>query len=184
VDRKVPFNLPALTLNPLAAIFMTSRHGLLLTPRTAGVPAPPSSPNGTCLDHNRNQTFLPEMDKFQCSVRLVKTEVMGQAEKSGVMTDLNILIPRDSTLSLVEAGDIKSRGEIVGQGVQKSTGELHAFLAIPCGEERSEDCEDEAESKSAAPSGIAARPDVALSEGVRELLRQRLTPDRFGVKRQ
>jgi hypothetical protein len=136
------------------------------------------------FDHKRDQTFIREMDKFGCSVRLVKTEVMGQAEKSGVMTDLNILIPRDSTLNLVEAGDINSRGEIVGQGVQKSIGELHAFLAIPCGEERSEDCEDEAEGKSAAPSGIAARPDVALSEGVRELLRQRLTPDRFGVKRQ
>jgi hypothetical protein len=33
------------------------------------------------FDHKRDQTFIREMDKFGCSVRLVKTEVMGQAEK-------------------------------------------------------------------------------------------------------
>jgi hypothetical protein len=46
-------------------------------------------PKETCLnglsplqfDHKRNQTFIREMDKFQCSVRLVKTKVVRQAEK-------------------------------------------------------------------------------------------------------
>jgi hypothetical protein len=32
------------------------------------------------FDHKRDQTFIRRMDKFQCSVRLVKAEVM-EAEK-------------------------------------------------------------------------------------------------------
>jgi probable HAF family extracellular repeat protein len=49
----------------------------------------------------------------------------------GVMTDLNTLIPARSPLFLLFAVAINSRGEVAGFGVQKSTGEVHAFLASP-----------------------------------------------------
>jgi probable HAF family extracellular repeat protein len=49
---------------------------------------------------------------------------------SGVMTDLNSLIPVASTLYLLTAFGIDDAGEIAGFGVTDS-GELHAFLATP-----------------------------------------------------
>jgi probable HAF family extracellular repeat protein len=51
--------------------------------------------------------------------------------QNGVMTDMNDLIPANSPLLLLFAAGINSRGEIVGYGIQKSTGETHAFLATP-----------------------------------------------------
>lgn len=51
--------------------------------------------------------------------------------KDGVMTDLNTLVPSDAPLYLLDADAINERGEIAGFGAT-STGELHAFLAIPC----------------------------------------------------
>lgn len=47
-----------------------------------------------------------------------------------VMTDLNTLIPDTSPLFLISAFGINERGEIAGVG-QTSTGQGHAFLAIP-----------------------------------------------------
>ena len=49
----------------------------------------------------------------------------------GTMTDLNTLIPADSPLFLLQACSINSRGELTGLAVDTSTGEAHAFLAIP-----------------------------------------------------
>jgi probable HAF family extracellular repeat protein len=51
--------------------------------------------------------------------------------QNNVMTDLNALVPPTSPLYLVIAFAINDEGEIVGQAVQKSTGDVHAFLATP-----------------------------------------------------
>ncbi|HZW92850.1 MAG TPA: hypothetical protein VFF64_07850 [Candidatus Eremiobacteraceae bacterium] len=50
--------------------------------------------------------------------------------QDGVMTDLNALTSSDSPLYLVVAYGINSRGDITGLGIT-STGEAHAYLAIP-----------------------------------------------------
>jgi subtilisin family serine protease len=49
----------------------------------------------------------------------------------GVPTDLNTLIPADSPLQLQTACTINSRGEIVGFAIEKSTGQIRGYLAIP-----------------------------------------------------
>ena len=51
--------------------------------------------------------------------------------QNGVMTDLNALIPPTSPLYLVIPYGINDAGEIVGQAVQKSTGDMHGFLLTP-----------------------------------------------------
>jgi probable HAF family extracellular repeat protein len=67
--------------------------------------------------------------------------------QNGVMTDLNTLVPGPpfSPLYLLVAWDINDRGEIAGLGLA-STGEQHAFLAIPCDEDHAEveGCKDAA----------------------------------------
>jgi probable HAF family extracellular repeat protein len=50
--------------------------------------------------------------------------------QNGTMTDLNTLIPTNSTLYLLLAYSINSSGQIVGLAVT-SSGALHAFLATP-----------------------------------------------------
>ena len=64
-------------------------------------------------------------------------------EHGGPMIDLNMLIPANSSLLLVDATYINERGEIAGHGLTTS-GENHAFLLIPCGE-GIEGCGDAAE---------------------------------------
>jgi probable HAF family extracellular repeat protein len=49
----------------------------------------------------------------------------------GTMEDLNSLVPEDSALYLLFAQTINASGTIVGFGVHKETGEMHAFQAIP-----------------------------------------------------
>ncbi|MES2359700.1 MAG: hypothetical protein V4529_15295 [Gemmatimonadota bacterium] len=49
----------------------------------------------------------------------------------GVMTDLNDLIPADAPLYLISPFSISGDGEITGLAIVKSTGEAHAFLAVP-----------------------------------------------------
>ena len=98
--------------------------------------------------------------------------------QSGVMTDLNTLIPADSPLFLLAAkGTINSRGQIAGFGLEKSTGEVHAFLATPTnGEVASESA------ALAARAGTSRGSKVALSENVRKMLREQRYPYRgFGV---
>ena len=89
--------------------------------------------------------------------------------EDGVMTDLSTLVPANSTLDFPDPININSRGQIVGLGVVKSTGELHAFLLTPSNGEAVD------ESAASALSGnISERPKVFLPENVRQLLRQRM----------
>jgi probable HAF family extracellular repeat protein len=90
--------------------------------------------------------------------------------QSGVMTDLNTLIPPGSPLFLIYGAAINNRGEIAGQAVDQS-GNSMAFLAIPCDEEHADnkECEDAAE----GPTDVSQRPQITLPENIREQLRQR-----------
>lgn len=54
--------------------------------------------------------------------------------QGGVMTDLNDLIPRNSSLQLVIANDINDRGEIAGYAIDLATGAGPGFVAFPCDE--------------------------------------------------
>ena len=49
----------------------------------------------------------------------------------GVPTDLNTLIPANSSLRLLTACSINSRGEIAGFAQEKNTGQYRGYLAIP-----------------------------------------------------
>src|SRR5437667_6487847 len=94
--------------------------------------------------------------------------------QSGVMTDLNTLIPAGSPLFLLSAFSNNSRGEIVGQALQISTGEVHGYLAIPSNREST------SESATVAARGeTVQRPKFVLPENVRKLLRKRLGFGRF-----
>jgi probable HAF family extracellular repeat protein len=90
--------------------------------------------------------------------------------QSGVMTDLNTLIPADSPLFLITACSINSRGEIIGIAVEKSTGDIHGYLATPSGAAGNE-------SLTAAPQGVSP---MVLSEDARTQLQQRARFGRFG----
>ena len=50
---------------------------------------------------------------------------------NGVPVDLNTQVPSDSTMYLVWAEAVNNRGEIAGWGVDKATGDIHSYLAIP-----------------------------------------------------
>ena len=78
--------------------------------------------------------------------------------QKGVMTDLNSVVPADTSLDIVDPSGINSRGEIVGLAIEKATGQLHAFLAIPCDEEHAdkEGCEDAGHDLNATQSRPAA----------------------------
>jgi probable HAF family extracellular repeat protein len=49
----------------------------------------------------------------------------------GVPVDLNTQVPSDSTMYLVWAQAVNNLGEIAGWGVDKATGDIHTYLAIP-----------------------------------------------------
>jgi probable HAF family extracellular repeat protein len=51
--------------------------------------------------------------------------------QNGQMTDLNTLTPTSSTLYLLIACSINSKGQIVGFGVDTLTGETHGYVATP-----------------------------------------------------
>jgi len=93
------------------------------------------------------------------------------------MTDLNVLVPADSSLHMLEAPGINSRGEIVGLAIEKTTGQLRAFLAIPCDAEHANEkgCEDGAEATTAARGQTGESPKFVLPGNVRRMLRQRLS---------
>ena len=90
------------------------------------------------------------------------------------MTDLNTLLPAGSPLFLIQALEINDRGQIAGPALVIATGEIHGFLATPCGE-GDESCEG------ANPTG--ERPKVVLPENVRKFLQQRRGFGRFGLGR-
>jgi probable HAF family extracellular repeat protein len=92
-----------------------------------------------------------------------------------VMTDLNDLIPADSPLYLMYALGINDAGEIVGFALQKSTGDVHAYVAIPIPVKTG--------SKSAMTGEHVEASPMALPENVRQMLRQRLPSGRLGGRR-
>jgi hypothetical protein len=51
--------------------------------------------------------------------------------QNNAMMDLNSLVPANSPLYLMFAFVINDAGEIAGQALQTSTGEIHAFVATP-----------------------------------------------------
>jgi probable HAF family extracellular repeat protein len=84
--------------------------------------------------------------------------------QSGVMTDLNTLVPADSPLYLLFAGVINSSGEISGFGVT-SSGDLHGFLLTPV---------TGAQDDSFSPVAQSALKAIAQSENVRQQISARL----------
>jgi probable HAF family extracellular repeat protein len=86
--------------------------------------------------------------------------------QNGVMTDLNTLIPDDSPFYLLEAHKINVWGQITGIGLQLSTGDEHAFLAVPSWSK---------ETTGTTPE----RPKITLPENARKLLQRRARLGRF-----
>jgi len=50
---------------------------------------------------------------------------------TGIMLDLNSLLPADAPVYALVAQFINEKGQIAGFGVEKATGQVHAFLATP-----------------------------------------------------
>jgi probable HAF family extracellular repeat protein len=50
---------------------------------------------------------------------------------NGAPVDLNTQVPSDSMMYMVFAQAINNHGEIAGWGVDKATGDIHTYLAIP-----------------------------------------------------
>ena len=89
--------------------------------------------------------------------------------RNGVMTDLGTLVPADSPLDFPDPTGINSRDQIVGLGVQKSTGELHGFLLTPT------DTEVASENATPAAQGeFSQSRRVILPDIVRRALQRRL----------
>ena len=84
--------------------------------------------------------------------------------KNGVMSDLNALALANSPLYLVVAFGINSSGKITGLGIT-STGEAHAYLAIP---------------SNGSAGGAKSRP--AIPENLRQFIQQRLHRGRSAVQ--
>jgi probable HAF family extracellular repeat protein len=99
--------------------------------------------------------------------------------QNGVMTDLNTLIKGSTSLDLIFANGINSRGEIAGQAFDSGNGEFRAFLAIPCDEDHANDagCKGGSVGATAASAESNARPWLPSPspQGIRALLQQRLS---------
>jgi probable HAF family extracellular repeat protein len=91
------------------------------------------------------------------------------------MMDLNALIPANSPLYLVFASVINDAGEIAGQAVDKSTGEMRAFVATPM--------PAAASAKDFAPSAADLSRPMVLPEKVRKQIQQRMGFGRLGAWR-
>jgi probable HAF family extracellular repeat protein len=88
--------------------------------------------------------------------------------RDGAMSDLNTLIPADSTLYLIFGCSINASGEIIGLAVD-SSGNLHGYLATPVRSDRG------SEALSTAPQSAAS--PMVLPEAVRKTIR-----GRFGMR--
>ena len=97
------------------------------------------------------------------------------------LTDLNTLIPPDSPLFLLDAYVINEHGDIVGDAVQKATGQVHAYLARHCEATDSEDGECAAV-PAATLDQSTANERFVVPENVRTLIRQRVA--RHSLSRQ
>jgi probable HAF family extracellular repeat protein len=95
--------------------------------------------------------------------------------ENNVLADLNDLIAPDSPFYLIYALGINDAGEIVGFGMEKSTGDLHGYLARPV--------RGNSGASSAAPvtpNVITANPPAALPENIRMLFKERVPFGRAG----
>ena len=90
--------------------------------------------------------------------------------QDGAMTDLNQVIPSSFPFVLVEAFDINARGEIIGLAVDPKRDETHAFLAIPCDEERANRKGCANEDTAVAPGESSEKPKVSIPANIRKLL--------------
>jgi len=88
----------------------------------------------------------------------------------GVLTDLNTLIPANSDLQLIAAYGINARGQIAALAFEFSTGTVRALLLNP-----HDSTSASQGTASATQTATAQRPQVILSENVRNLL-QMATP--------
>jgi probable HAF family extracellular repeat protein len=101
--------------------------------------------------------------------------------QEGVMTDLNTLIPAGSSLFLLIANSINSRGQIVGAAFDENTGAVVPFLATPCDDKADREiCADSAQGATAVAGETGEHPKIALPETVRKLFQQRRGLGRFG----
>jgi probable HAF family extracellular repeat protein len=97
--------------------------------------------------------------------------------QDGVMTDLNTLIPAESTLFLLFASSINSHGQIVGAALDQSTGATVPFLATPCYGDNADN--EECEHAAQRAASTSDQPKVILPEQIRKQLQQRLGYGRF-----
>jgi probable HAF family extracellular repeat protein len=88
---------------------------------------------------------------------------VGYLWENGVMSDLNTVIPADSPLYITDANGINDLGQIVAVGVT-STGDEHACLLTPI-------ADDPFGARPTARQSVP-RPEIALAERYRKLLRQ------------
>ena len=91
--------------------------------------------------------------------------------QGGALTDLNTLIPAGSPLVLLDALSLNDRGDIVGDALEVSTGEVHAYLATPCDQQNADNPGSKAATGTVAPN---QRTKVVVPANARRLLRQRL----------
>lgn len=64
--------------------------------------------------------------------------------QSGLMIDINTLIPADSQLIIIDSNDINGAGDITGQAFDPLTGEMPAIELIPCSQTDDPACTSEA----------------------------------------
>jgi probable HAF family extracellular repeat protein len=89
----------------------------------------------------------------------------GALWEKGTVTDLNALVPEDSSIFIVFPNWMNDVGEIVGFGVDKNTGDTRAFLASPV-------------VTTAGPA--SASQSMALPEHLRRKLRGRINARLYG----
>jgi probable HAF family extracellular repeat protein len=101
---------------------------------------------------------------------------------NGAIKDLNTFVPADSPVYMLVAFAINDLGQIVGFGVD-SAGDVHGFLATPCGLNHPDAnwCDGDAVRADVEGDQAPERPRPALSERARELLRRRMHFGGFGT---
>jgi probable HAF family extracellular repeat protein len=104
--------------------------------------------------------------------------------QDGVKTDLNTVVPTNSSLIMSDPFAINLRGEIAGVGIDKNTGESHAYLLMACGEDELDQhgCQHSAKSASIAQPNTRKRPTVILPENIRRLLQQQGRGPRYHIQ--
>jgi probable HAF family extracellular repeat protein len=89
--------------------------------------------------------------------------------EKNVLSDLNDLVAANSPLYLMYALGINDAGEIVGFALNKSTGDVHAYVASPIAGKSSQQSV-----LPAAPIATTESRPIALPENIRMILQQRI----------